>query len=116
VILCEADAITIANLPEHIVDGSDAIFVGSSDHRPGSSAVEAPTAFRGSAPKAPAHPTTSPLLLDEVSKNTLLRSLEETDGKRRRAVDLLGVSRSTLYRMLARYGMDNSASEDADSD
>ena len=38
-------------------------------------------------------------------KKTLVRSLEETEGNRRRAADLLGVSRSTLYRMLTRYGL-----------
>jgi transcriptional regulator with GAF, ATPase, and Fis domain len=53
----------------------------------------------------PATPPQSPLLLDEVIKKTLMRSLEETEGNRRRAADLLGVSRSTLYRMLARYGL-----------
>jgi DNA-binding NtrC family response regulator len=45
----------------------------------------------------------SQLLLDNVIKEALLRSLEQTHGNRRRAADLLGVSRSTLYRMLARY-------------
>ncbi|HKN13167.1 MAG TPA: helix-turn-helix domain-containing protein [Candidatus Binatus sp.] len=50
---------------------------------------------------------TEPLgfLLDDVIKKTLVRSLEETEGNRRRAADLLGVSRSTLYRMLTRYGI-----------
>jgi transcriptional regulator with GAF, ATPase, and Fis domain len=47
----------------------------------------------------------SPLLLDDVIRKTLVRSLEETEGNRRRAADLLGISRSTLYRMLARYGL-----------
>ena len=45
----------------------------------------------------------SEFLLDNVIKKTLIKSLEQTQGNRRRAADLLGVSRSTLYRMLARY-------------
>jgi transcriptional regulator of acetoin/glycerol metabolism len=48
----------------------------------------------------------SPLLLDDVIRKTLVRSLEETEGNRRRAAGLLGISRSTLYRMLARYRLD----------
>jgi DNA-binding NtrC family response regulator len=55
---------------------------------------------------APSADRSGPLLLDEVIKNTLVRSLEETEGNRRRAADLLGISRSTLYRMLTRYGLE----------
>lgn len=48
-----------------------------------------------------------PLTLDEIIKQTLIRLLRETGGNRRRTANLLGISRSTLYRMLARYGIDN---------
>ena len=54
-------------------------------------------------------PDKSPLLLDNVIKKTLLRSLQQSGGNRRRAADLLGVSRSTLYRMLARYELDDAS-------
>ena len=47
----------------------------------------------------------SQLLLDDVIRRTLVKSLEQTQGNRRRAANLMGVSRSTLYRMLARYGL-----------
>ena len=47
-----------------------------------------------------------PLTLDEIIKQTLVRLLRETAGNRRRTASLLGISRSTLYRMLARYGID----------
>lgn len=43
--------------------------------------------------------------LDEIIKQTLVRLLRETRGNRRRTASLLGISRSTLYRMLARYGI-----------
>lgn len=69
--------------------------------------------------KAPAGTTTSatqaqgrakdvwPLTLDEIIKQTLVRLLRETGGNRRRTASLLGISRSTLYRMLARYAIDH---------
>jgi len=57
----------------------------------------------------------SPLLLDDIIKETLVRSIQHTGGNRRRAADLLGVSRSTLYRMLARYGLDDSAKRELGS-
>jgi len=52
--------------------------------------------------------------LDEVvnraSKTALTRALRETGGNCHRAAQLLGVSRYTVYRMIARYGMGNSRS------
>ena len=58
-------------------------------------------------------PEKSPLLLDDVIKKTLVRSLQQSGGNRRRAADLLGVSRSTLYRMLARYALDDAGRANA---
>jgi Bacterial regulatory protein, Fis family len=46
-----------------------------------------------------------PLTLDEIIEQTLVRLLHETAGNRRRTASLLGISRSTLYRMLERYGI-----------
>jgi len=57
----------------------------------------------------------SPLLLDDIIKETLVRSIQHTGGNRRRAADLLGVSRSTLYRMLARFDLDDSAKREVGS-
>jgi DNA-binding NtrC family response regulator len=103
VILSENNRIVLTDLPEQVVDGTGAELLNPQAE---------PTA-NGHAPVQVAHHTpqidfgSEPLgfLLDDVIKKTLVRSLEETEGNRRRAADLLGVSRSTLYRMLTRYGI-----------
>jgi DNA-binding NtrC family response regulator len=97
VMLTDNELLETAALPEQVA------------HIPLSTDPLADSAATASLPAAASAPTPpepqSPLLLDEVIKKTLVRSLEETEGNRRRAADLLGVSRSTLYRMLARYGL-----------
>ena len=103
VLLADSDRISIAELPESIVnrqnpfaDGAPADVTANGTERTDFSMPEGEENDRW------------PLLLDDVIKKTLLRSLEETEGNRRRAADLLGVSRSTLYRMISRYGLSHS--------
>ena len=103
VLMTDSDRLTINDLPAHIVNA-----------RPGCELAQ-PRPFGGPevdriVPVAAATHTLdwngsedSQFLLDNVIKKTLVRSLEQTQGNRRRAANLLGVSRSTLYRMLARY-------------
>ncbi|MGH7986693.1 MAG: helix-turn-helix domain-containing protein, partial [Candidatus Binataceae bacterium] len=44
-------------------------------------------------------------VVSKASKAALLRALHETHGNCHRAAQLLGVSRYTVYRMIARYGV-----------
>ena len=107
VILSESNSIGVSDLPEQIVDGSGAELLYPNEQSSANAHPAAPVArrlpiidFAGEPPG---------FLLDDMIKQTLMRSLEETEGNRRRAAGLLGVSRSTLYRMLIRYGIaDNS--------
>ena len=44
-------------------------------------------------------------VISRASKTALMRALRETGGNCHRAAQLLGVSRYTVYRMIARYGL-----------
>ncbi len=44
--------------------------------------------------------------LDEVERQHLVRVLELTGGNRKRAAELLGINRRTLYRMAERFGIE----------
>jgi transcriptional regulator with GAF, ATPase, and Fis domain len=103
VILSDNDTIDLPDLPEQVVNGTGDELLYVADELaalgPGVERVvrRSPPLSFGELPLG--------FLLDDVIKKTLVRSLEETEGNRRRAADLLGVSRSTLYRMLTRYGL-----------
>ncbi|MHB8381214.1 MAG: sigma-54 interaction domain-containing protein [Candidatus Binataceae bacterium] len=98
VILADSDCLMADDLPEHILEIAGGAVSEVAQPHAAPALNGAGESHAGNSNGGPA-----PLLLDEVIKRTLVRSLEETDGNRRRAADLLGVSRSTLYRMLARY-------------
>ncbi len=106
VMLADNDRIDLRLLPESVVrsgEPQDGVMPADALQAPPQTFEAQRAANASGAIEAPAE--TSPLLLDEVIRRTLVRSLEETDGNRRRAADLLGISRSTLYRMLARYSL-----------
>ena len=48
--------------------------------------------------------------LEELTRNHIIRVLTATGGNKKRASEILGVDRRTLYRMLERYGMVSSSS------
>lgn len=103
VMLSESNTLGESDIPEQIIDGTGADLLYPHEDASIKGAAATPVAHRSPAMDFGGEPPG--LLLDDVIKKTLVRSLEETEGNRRRAAGLLGVSRSTLYRMLTRYGI-----------
>jgi DNA-binding NtrC family response regulator len=92
----DSDRLEVTALPEHVAHTADTTDMIKQQSAPTAQPSEAPVS--ASEPQAQ-----SSLLLDDVIRRTLMRSLEETEGNRRQAAGRLGISRSTLYRMLQRY-------------
>jgi transcriptional regulator with GAF, ATPase, and Fis domain len=96
VMLSDGDRLCVGDLPEHLWH-HDAVatdlFATEPPFEETSASIAQPSRFA----------------LDEViskaSKTALLRALRETGGNCHRAAQLLGVSRYTVYRMIARYGL-----------
>jgi DNA-binding NtrC family response regulator len=54
-----------------------------------------------------ARPQPAGLFLAAVEKETILKALEATHGDRARAAQILGIGRTTLYRKLKEYKIEN---------
>jgi two-component system response regulator HydG len=52
-------------------------------------------------------PRQNGLFLPAVEKETILKALEATKGDRAKAAQMLGIGRTTLYRKLKEYKIDN---------
>jgi two-component system response regulator AtoC len=61
--------------------------------------LQAPTAKTPSGPSSPRPP------LSEIEKLYIQKVLEETGGNKKKAAEILGIDRRTLYRMAARFGL-----------
>jgi len=61
------------------------------------------------APEQPAFTT-----LRELEKRQILQALEATQGDRQRAAKLLGIGKTTIYRKIKEYGLDDAVNSKAD--
>ena len=98
VMLTDNETIALEELPEFLWKDDAAV-----DSPPVGAVAPSPI-DEGMSANEPGH-----LSLDEAinraSKNALVRALREAGGNCHRAAVLLGVSRYTVYRMIARYGL-----------
>ncbi|MBI4169070.1 MAG: sigma-54-dependent Fis family transcriptional regulator [Acidobacteria bacterium] len=66
-----------------------------------------PETYRAIAPPAAASPASAPgqiRRMDEIEKEAILKTLQETGGNRTRAAEILGIGLRTLQRKLREYG------------
>lgn len=99
IMLTENERIELMDLPEYLWEGGPAAADGTGEF---DEPLDGSIASAGSDRRAR-------FSLDDVinraSKSALVRALREAGGNCHRAAQLLGVSRYTVYRMIARYGL-----------
>lgn len=63
-----------------------------------------------STPASAETPAADPMNLNEIERKTIIAALQQENGNKARAAKRLGTSRRSLYRLLARYGLEDSPS------
>ncbi len=101
VMLAESDLIDLDLLPESIVESRLTSHPEDSGDGDGAAWSHSPNTFAENSGEF----TPSGFLLDDAIKIALLRALREANGNCYIAAKLLGISRYTVYRMTARYGL-----------
>jgi DNA-binding NtrC family response regulator len=66
--------------------------------------VQLPTVLQQTERGTP--PRTGVQSLDDVERNTILQALAECHGNKKKAAELLGIQRPTLYNKMKRYAIE----------
>ncbi len=110
-LLSDSDRLDLASLPSDVLDAPLLL------SRPGVAATVASSSAQSveAGPARAAEPVRStPASLRELTRDALVSALSHARGNRQRAARILGVSRTTLYRMLMRYGLESFGRDDDD--
>jgi transcriptional regulator with GAF, ATPase, and Fis domain len=100
-LLSDSDRIDLENLPGDVL----AVRPPHKDAVEAAASCAPKSAVTGPAPVAEPIRST-PSSLRELTRDALVSALSHARGNRQRAARILGVSRTTLYRMLMRYGLE----------
>jgi len=109
-LLADTDRIDLESLPGDVLDAQPP----SNPGVPRTVASPSPQPVGAGPAHASAPVRSTPSSLRELTRDALVSALSHARGNRQRAARILGVSRTTLYRMLVRYGLESFGREGDD--
>jgi len=111
-LLSDSDRIDIENLPADVVAETCLPLELDVDS---TVATSSPQPLEAGPARASEPVRSTPASLRELTREALVGALSHARGNRQRAARILGVSRTTLYRMLMRYGLESFGRDEEDS-
>jgi len=111
-LLSDSDRIDIENLPADVVAETSLPLELDVDS---TVATSSPQPLEAGPARASEPVRSTPASLRELTREALVGALSHARGNRQRAARILGVSRTTLYRMLMRYGLESFGRDEEDS-